>query len=134
MSVAAQGIEVKSTGQLVDETVTHAFRTEWARAAAGGEVDELLARAEFLVRALDRRLGSGAGTLIFDLATVLRATWVAQEIVMADHDDATTARAARQAQRLNGHRSRLVRRIDQLLGEDGITVMAKTYDRTGEGG
>ena len=132
MTVAAQGIEVKSTGLLVDEAVTHAFRVARAQAAAGEKSEELSAREEDLVLALDRRLGSGAGALIFDLATVLRATWVAQEIVMADYDAETTARAARQAQRLNGHRSRLVRRLDNLLGEDGITVMAKTYDRAGE--
>lgn len=122
--------EVKSTAQLADETATLAFRSAWARDAEA-DGTELSARLRSLSEALDRRLGSGAGALLFDLATVLYATWEAQEIVMADHDDATTARAARQAQRLNGHRSRLIRRIDQLLGEDGITVMTKTYDRTG---
>lgn len=128
--VAARDIQVKSTGQLVDETGTLAFRMARAR-DAGADEAELAARADSLVQALDRRLGRGAGALILDLATVLRATWVAQEIVMADHDDQATTCAARQAQRLNGHRSRLIRRIDQLLGEDGITVMTKTYDRTG---
>lgn len=123
-------IEVKSTGQLIDEAGTMAFRL--ARAwATGADAADLAARAELLISALDRRLGDGVGTLIFDLAAVLRATWVAQEIVMADHGDQETAAAARQAQRLNGHRSRLIRRIDQLLGEDGITVMTKTYDRAG---
>lgn len=123
-----RAIEVKSTGQLVDETGTLAFRVARAREE---DVSELLARADSLVQALDRRLGDGAGALIFDLAVVLRACWVAQEIVMADPDDRALACAARQAQRLNGHRARLIRRIDQLLGEDGITVMIKTYDDEG---
>jgi len=118
-------IEVKSTGQLVDEAATLAFRIS---EKPDGDA-QLAARMWMLVDALDRHLGDGAGVLIFDLAIVLRATWLAQEIVMSDQDDKTTAAAARQAQRLNAHRTRLVQHIDQLFGEDGITVITKTYDR-----
>lgn len=129
--ISGNEIEIKSTGQLIDESATLAFRVARSYAEGAGNA-ELSARLELLVQALDRRLGDGVGSLVFDLAAVLQACWVAQEIVMADHDDAATARAARQAQRLNGHRARLVRRIDALLGESRITVLVKTYDGSGE--
>lgn len=122
-----QAIETKSTGQLLDETVTLGLR-HGSGAGAGADEAPLLARLHALSQALDGRLGEEVGPIVFDLATVLCATWMAQEVVMADRDDATTARSARQAQRLNAHRSRLIRRIDQLLGESGITVFVKSYD------
>lgn len=118
--------DVKSTGQLLDETATLGLRHGHCE---GPDTAAILARLNALSEALGRRLGGEVGPLVFDLATVLCATWMAQEVVMADRDDVTTARAARQAQRLNAHRSRLIRRIDQLLGESGITVFVKSYDR-----
>ena len=123
---ATTSVGIKSTAQLVDETTTAAFRAAWAieRGTSPVVASERVAALE---RVLGSKLGVDAAHTIVNLAIILMATWTAQEIVMSDLGDAETARAARQAQRLNAHRTLLVRRIDYLLGEDGITVLEKTY-------
>ena len=119
-------VDMKSTAQLVDETTTAVFRTAWAieRGTSPIVASERVAALE---RVLGCKVGADAAHAIVNLAIILMATWTAQEIVMSDLGDTETAQAARQAQRLNAHRTLLVRRIDYLLGEDGITVLEKTY-------
>lgn len=116
-------VEIKSTAQLLDEMTTGTLRLAWARSLS---TPELEARLKDLLSAIGGRLDLATAREIGELVVVLIATWEAQEIVMGDHDDSTTAQAARMAQSLNARRASLVRKIDQDLGE-GNTVMEKTY-------
>lgn len=116
----------KSTGQLVDELVTNAFKTAFA-ASHGAATAEYEQRYELLREALAERLGTDAAALIHDLAVVSLATWHAQEVVMHEERDAEAAAAGRQAQRTNAQRTSLIREIDRLLGETEISITTKTY-------
>lgn len=124
--VQVPSIAEKSTGQLVDELVTNGFKTAFA-SHQGRSTDEYEARYELLREALEQRLGIDAAGLIHNLAMVSLATWEAQEVVMHESADASAARAGRQSQRLNAHRTRWIREIDRLLGEAQITITTKTY-------
>jgi len=119
-------VATKSTGQLIDELVTNAFKTHFAvtRGAPTAEFEE---RYEALREALHSRLGQDVSGLIHDLALVSMATWQAQEIVMHEREDGIAANAGRQAQRMNGRRTRIIRELDKLLGEAGISITTKTY-------
>jgi hypothetical protein len=120
-------VSVKTTGQLLDELVTNAFKSGYAalRSSDGGEFD---ARYELLRRVLDERLGPELSAVIHDLAVVSLATWQAQEVVMSSSaSDRVAAEAGRQSQRLNARRSGLIREIDRLLGEADVTITTKTY-------
>ena len=119
-------ISEKSTGQLVDELVTNAFKTEFA-VRGGSPADQFEVRYEMLRSALARRLGEDVAAIIHDLAVVSMATWQAQEVVMSSYDDRVAANAGRQAQRMNARRTRLIRELDRLLGEAGISITTKTY-------
>jgi len=119
-------ISEKSTGQLVDELVTNAFKTEFS-ARRGTALEEFDARYELLRGALAAKLGNDAAAVIHDLCVVSMATWQAQEVVMHESDDHAAATAGRQSQRLNARRTRLIREIDRLLGEAGISITTKTY-------
>ena len=120
-------ITSKSTGQLLDELVTNAFKTEFSSRHARS-IDEFEARYELLRAALEQRLGTDLAGLIHDLAIVSMATWQAQEVVMHEKDDdAKVAAGGRQAQRLNAARTKTIREIDRLLGEAQITITTKTY-------
>lgn len=119
-------ISEKSTGQLVDELVTNAFKTVFA-AQRGTATEEYDLRYELLRGALEQRLGTDAAAIIHDLAVVSFATWQAQEVLMHEPDDSIAADAGRQAQRLNARRSRFIREIDRLLGDAGVTITTKTY-------
>lgn len=115
-------IAIKTTGQLVDELVTNAFKTFNTK-----DPIEFNERYELLRDELNVRFQSEVAGLIHDLAIVSMATWQAQEVVMHEQSDSKVADAGRQAQRLNAQRSRLIREIDRLLGEAGITITTKTY-------
>ena len=120
-------ITSKSTGQLLDELVTNAFKTEFS-SRRGGSIDEFATRYELLRAALEQRLGVDLAGLVHDLAIVSMATWQAQEVVMHEKDDdAKAADAGRQAQKLNASRTRQIREIDRLLGEAKISITSKTY-------
>lgn len=119
-------ISVKTTGQLIDELVTNAFKTHHAvsKDKAPAEFDR---RYDDLTEALQERLGQDVAGLLHDLAIVSMATWQAQEIVMHESSDKPAADAGRQAQRLNGKRTQIIREIDRLLGETSISITTKTY-------
>lgn len=121
-----RAISSKSTGQLVDELVTNAFKTAYA-AKADAPTLEFDERYELLRAALTERLGVDLAGSIHDLCVVSLATWQAQEVVMHELDDGTAARAGRQSQRLNALRSEQIRQIDRLVGEAGISITTKTY-------
>jgi hypothetical protein len=119
-------IAQKSAGQLIDELVTNAFKIAHAKRCESAG-DEYEVRHELLRDALEEKLGHDLADAIHDLAIVSYATWQAQEIVMHERDDAIVARAGRQAQRSNARRTSLIREIDRVLGEVGITITTKTY-------
>lgn len=119
-------VSTKSTGQLIDELVTNAFKTHHA-VSSGSAPAEFERRYNDLRGALETRLGQDVAGLLHDLAIVSMATWQAQEVVMHESDDKHAASAGRQAQRLNGKRTRIIREIDRLLGETSISITTKTY-------
>lgn len=66
-------------------------------------------------------------TLIDELITTSMKCWFAQEDVMTGGDDAKVAEAAKMAQITNARRNKLIRAIDERLGESGNTQLTKTY-------
>lgn len=122
----AHDIATKSTGGLVDELVTNAFKTAFVLDLCRSDA-EFQIRYETLCEALEARLGTDVASAIHDLCLISFATWQAQEIVMTSHEDPEVAMAARQAQKLNARRTALIREIDRLLGESSITITTKTY-------
>ncbi len=119
-------ITSKSTGQLLDELVTNAFKTEFS-SRHGGTLEEFETRYELLRSAIERRLGTDLAGLIHDLVLVSMATWHSQEVVMHERSDQAVAAAGRNAQRTNALRTRIIREIDRVLGEAGISITTKTY-------
>lgn len=119
-------ISEKSTGQLVDELVTNAFKTAFA-AGRGATTDEYDQRYALLRDALAERLGTDVAALVHDLAVVSLATWHAQEVVMHESRDDVAATEGRHAQRTNALRTKFIREIDRLLGEAEISITTKTY-------
>lgn len=67
------------------------------------------------------------GTLIDELFTTNMKCWFAQETVMRETDDSKVATAAKQAQVLNARRNKLIRAIDERLGDGAISQTEKTY-------
>jgi len=119
-------VSKKSPGQLVDELITNAFKTEFA-IVEGRDQDEFDRRYELLRDALVVYCGDGFAAIVHDLCITSLATWEAQEVVMHETSDAYVAEAARHAQRMNARRTALIREIDRVLGESGITITTKTY-------
>jgi len=119
-------ISEKSTGQLVDELVTNAFKTAYA-GSQGLTADEYERRYELLREALAERLGTDVAAAVHDLAVSSLAAWQAQEVVMHEQRDVVVASAGRHAQRTNALRTKFIREIDRLLGEAEISITTKTY-------
>lgn len=69
------------------------------------------------------------GVLVDELITTSMKCWAAQERLLSGADDHEVAEAARDAQQLNARRNRLIRAIDEALGQDSITVTGKSYDK-----
>jgi len=67
------------------------------------------------------------GTLIDELFTTNMKCWFAQETVMHETDIEKVATAAKQAQVLNARRNKLIRAIDERLGDGAISQTEKTY-------
>ncbi len=149
-------IAIKSTGQLVDELVTNAFKTAFA-ISSERPTTEFDARFDLLRAEIDDRFGCPISAMISsvcyslfthreppcadhppqihaDMGLQLRhlcaislATWQAQEVVVHETDDTVVAAAARTAQRCNAKRTAAIRTIDRLLCEDAVTITTKTY-------
>lgn len=129
-------LEVKSTGTLVDEMYT----TELKIAAGNEEAKErrhilgnvVMGRMKDLV--LDMPKHRQFQAVMRELRAVLKECWDAQEIVMKfeflDFDNIyIVAKAAKVAQETNAHRNRLIRQLDELIGETDRTQLGKTYDK-----
>jgi len=149
-------VSSKTTGQLVDELVTNAFKTAFAKSAVRPTA-EFDARFELLRAAVDGRFGCPvAAPIVYlcdslfshpgqptdllipsihpDLGTALRelcvfslVTWQAQEVVVHETDDTVVAKAARTAQIFNAKRTAAIRQIDRCAYESEITITTKTY-------
>jgi len=65
--------------------------------------------------------------LIDSLMTVTIKCFMAQEGIMNGKTDSEVAKAAKNAQTLNARRNKLIRAIDQRLGEADISETEKTY-------
>lgn len=121
-------ITKKSTGTLIDEYFTTELKIEFI-----GRKDEFKHRLELLENSLVLRLEKhktrkDIAPLTTRLANTLRRCWVAQDNIMeADNHDPYIGQYAKEAQRLNAERNRLIREIDELLGEDEFTQLEKSY-------
>jgi len=69
------------------------------------------------------------GVLIDELITTDIKCWFAQEKLLAGKDDHEVAEAAKDAQALNARRNQLIRVIDEILGQGGISLLRKSYDK-----
>lgn len=70
------------------------------------------------------------GVLIDELFTVNKKLWYAQETITTSQDDLEVAVASRKAQELNAKRNRLMRAIDESVGQLEDSVTEKTYDKS----
>lgn len=131
-------VEYKSTGTLIDEWITTTFKVEV------NPTNENLDRLRALDMTIQKRLGDRADDVywqVIKLRVVLRQCWEAQEIVKANEDLKLpdrydnvftinkwieTAKAGIKAMTTNRERNKLIREIDQILGEDN-TPLSKTY-------
>lgn len=133
-------IELKSTGFLIDETITTDLKLIFF-----GETAEIRKRKDALDKVINKRVfESNVDTkklfrLTNKLRVILEDCWDAQDEVMninrmckADgkwyaQDYESIAKAAIRAQELNAHRNKIIREIDTLLGESEFTQLEKSY-------
>ena len=66
--------------------------------------------------------------LVDELITNNIRCWMAQERLMSSTADKDTAKAAKDAQRLNARRNALMRAIDEMVGQGDITLTEKSYE------
>lgn len=141
-------IEYKSIGFLIDENITTDLKLEHL-----GDKPEIRLRKNHLETAIhkrlssyhifnDRELQSNLFGLTQNLRQILTKCWEAQDRLMEysklindivsnngydpDYFE-RCAYAAIEAQKLNAERNRLIRRIDELLGETEFTQLEKNY-------
>lgn len=132
--------EIKSTGFLVDELITTDLKV-----AAGIEVDQerrhclgntIIERTAHLVLN-DMEKYREFQRVTAALSLVLKDCWNAQEVfkhLPSAHECSLDqiyemACAGERAQEENAARNRLVRRLDELVGETHRTQLSKTYDK-----
>lgn len=121
-------ITVKSTGFLIDELITAKFKM----AVDPNPVN--IDRVSALVASIAYRLeGTGNKILLYviDLIYVSKLCWDAQQEIYELSADKEIyyieiALAGIQAQKTNAQRNKLIRQIDEVLGE--ATVLGKTYE------
>lgn len=138
-------IEYKSTGTLIDEMVTANLKV--IKSPKNKEENER--RWNLLSDAVGKRFQQSdipiwderVVDLWQELSETLELCWEAQEVVMRYseyvEDDSfydpdyfeRCARGAVDAQKLNSKRNRLIRNIDELLGESNYTQLEKSYDK-----
>ena len=127
-------IEMKSTGQLIDEMITAQLKV------IAVLNDENSTRFWKLHNVVYRRVGERWDLVDYhriELENVLQQCWKAQDIVAKYKTlDCSTAplnqlrelaEAGLEAQRTNAIRCKLVREIDEILGEADRTYLEKTY-------
>lgn len=121
-------IEIKSIGFLIDEWITAQFKV------SAGAMDAR-ERRDNLHEAIDARLSDidwQSDDDVLKLRGVSNKCWYAQEKIMeADMSDwrsfCGVARAARIAQKTNGQRNVLIKKLDRRFGDKGISPLEKTY-------
>jgi hypothetical protein len=132
-------ITQKSTGYLIDEWITTTFKVEV------NPTQENMNRMRALDTAIQKRLNGRQDDIywqVVKLRVVLRQCWEAQEIVRdnedirePDRNDSVftinkwieTAKAGIKAMTTNRERNKLIREIDDILGESEYTPLDKTY-------
>jgi hypothetical protein len=132
-------ITQKSTGYLIDEWITTTFKVEV------NPTQENMNRMRALDTAIQKRLNGRQDDIywqVVKLRVVLRQCWEAQEIVRdnedirePDRNDSVftinkwieTAKAGIKAMTTNRERNKLIREIDDILGEVDYTPLNKTY-------
>lgn len=132
-------IEYKSTGTLLDEYITAALKWNALRLENRdtSAVEQRLAELQLAInyRVADK---SQIEPVVVQLAEVLKECWDAQEVtrefVGVDDDDdwiadnaMRIARAGIKAQVTNAQRNKLIRQIDEILGEQHRGQLEKTY-------
>lgn len=138
-------IDYKSTGMLIDEYHTNLIKIEEL-----GNSEELIQRENDLLLAIDKRIPQEAvieevNKLEDELHITLKGCWDEQEkvlqhtAVIKTFDDTgyikieeishiiECAKAAIAAQRYNAQRNKLIRQIDEYLGELDISPTIKSY-------
>lgn len=127
-------IDYKSVGTLIDEMFTAQMKSETGNTNAS-------IRVRALAQAIAGRLKDTPSNELIELMSklkiVLRECWMAQEIVhilehkypgaLTQDEIWQLAGAGVVAQRTNARRNKLIRAIDELVGEDNITQLGKTY-------
>ncbi len=128
-------IELKSIGFMIDERITAGFKADLHPS------EENTQRVLDLDTAIDGRVAGRwhmINALVLKLERVLKECWDAQEIVtqIVIHDEyrweerfdihklAVTGKVAQQT---NAERNRLIREIDEILGESAHSTLRKTY-------
>lgn len=120
-------IRQKSIGFLIDEYITACFKYD------AKPTEEIKMRRDLLRDTIMNILGNKLQTdiefygLYMSLYSVLRRCWESQEIVVRSDKRDIVFFAAKEAQTTNAERNKLIREIDQLLGEGDITSLEKTY-------
>jgi hypothetical protein len=129
-------LELKSTGALIDEYITSVFKFD------RNPNEENTKRFNDLADITNTRVKENHNWGVISLQysqlwETLEQCWEAQELVSTlnpTYDDIedlpsiiALARAGKEAQRSNAIRCKLVREIDELLGESDRTYLEKTY-------
>jgi hypothetical protein len=129
-------IDIKTTGQLIDEYIIAKIKAEKKIDGAEARKRQLALairqRTNIIVEAFSKDIRSFADPRLQELFVLLAAAnrlcWYSQDIVMqSDRPDMEVAEAAKQAQKSNAGRNVLIREIDHLFGEDGNTFLEKNY-------
>lgn len=131
-------IAIKSTGTLIDEMLTADMKIQAGNSQAierrhqlGTVVSVRLAKI-----ALDKEKNRAMWKLITELTSVLKDCWDAQEVFRKFGDDVNywstddifeMACAGKDAQTYNNQRNKLIRKIDELIGETEFTQLEKSY-------
>ncbi len=121
-------IERKTTGFLIDEWITSKFKVEDGVEGATqrnvGLSDAIATRMKSVSVSGHKALDE----LIDKLHLVSRECWDAQDkICLLDYQHPRIGVWAKLAQDTNAKRTALIRKIDSVLGEEGVTALEKTY-------
>lgn len=118
-------ISQKSFGFLVDELIT-----AWMKVGAGQK--DAIARRDALQDYLETNYKEAMDSRSIDkvISELKKVSWQcfqAQDSIMSLKDPKSIANAAVSAQKMNSERNRLIRVLDDAVGESDITVLGKTY-------
>ena len=119
-------VELKTTGELIDELITTQLKLSFF-----GYNEEIISRELALISAINKRLTDKQilelAELVGELEEVSKQCWDAQEIITKSHIRDDIADAAIKAQQQNVIRTKLIRKIDNFVNESGFTRLEKSY-------